>query len=387
MTEKSPEVLATADLSPVSPAPLHLSSPVVVPSLQDQADSLSNMSLEENGEPPTASGVAVEQTETTDLNTNSTANSQYDANNTNTVTSYQADFDSLDDGVKGQENRAALVGGEGHIEQQPSQHNDGDVSKHDTPAISSDVSDPLTNQSEVIIPDISFATHAQSVHQPAPIQDAADVYLPAPQGLAVVSSSTDTSAPQPSTAPPAGKSDNAKNDIDIQSLVDRIIGDASTTTASQAPGPDNFASIPAPAQTGSLPPRPPMSQPTYVRPEDGLGYLPGLSYPTPYNLPPAPGTYPAGAPGTAPDTRNNFPLPPSSSLNALPASTFPISHYDSTYAATAGAQAPTFNQSQQWETFLQDERRYVSEAKWDRFPEGSRLFIGMFVGTRYPSNC
>ena len=28
------------------------------------------------------------------------------------------------------------------------------------------------------------------------------------------------------------------------------------------------------------------------------------------------------------------------------------------------------------ENFLQEERKYVSEAKWDRFPEGSRLLIG-----------
>ena len=26
---------------------------------------------------------------------------------------------------------------------------------------------------------------------------------------------------------------------------------------------------------------------------------------------------------------------------------------------------------------MADERQYMSEAKWDRFPEGSRIFIGM----------
>jgi RNA recognition motif-containing protein len=30
----------------------------------------------------------------------------------------------------------------------------------------------------------------------------------------------------------------------------------------------------------------------------------------------------------------------------------------------------------QWDQFLADERQYMSEAKWDRFPEGSRIFIG-----------
>jgi hypothetical protein len=30
----------------------------------------------------------------------------------------------------------------------------------------------------------------------------------------------------------------------------------------------------------------------------------------------------------------------------------------------------------QWDQFMADERQYMSEAKWDRFPEGSRIFIG-----------
>jgi hypothetical protein len=29
-----------------------------------------------------------------------------------------------------------------------------------------------------------------------------------------------------------------------------------------------------------------------------------------------------------------------------------------------------------WDQFIADERQYMSEAKWDRFPEGSRIFIG-----------
>ncbi|PHH73187.1 hypothetical protein CDD82_5613 [Ophiocordyceps australis] len=33
----------------------------------------------------------------------------------------------------------------------------------------------------------------------------------------------------------------------------------------------------------------------------------------------------------------------------------------------------------QWDRFVADERQYMSDAKWDRFPEGSRLFIGNFA--------
>lgn len=31
---------------------------------------------------------------------------------------------------------------------------------------------------------------------------------------------------------------------------------------------------------------------------------------------------------------------------------------------------------------MTDERQYMSEAKWDRFPEGSRLFIGTTIDNR-----
>ena len=37
---------------------------------------------------------------------------------------------------------------------------------------------------------------------------------------------------------------------------------------------------------------------------------------------------------------------------------------------------------QKWEAFLQDERKFVSEARWDRFPEGSRIFIGNLSSER-----
>lgn len=38
-------------------------------------------------------------------------------------------------------------------------------------------------------------------------------------------------------------------------------------------------------------------------------------------------------------------------------------------------QAPSYHQ--QWDLYVADEMRYIAEQKWDRFPEGSRVFIGM----------
>ncbi|KAK4242919.1 hypothetical protein C8A03DRAFT_28920 [Achaetomium macrosporum] len=37
---------------------------------------------------------------------------------------------------------------------------------------------------------------------------------------------------------------------------------------------------------------------------------------------------------------------------------------------------------QRWEQFQADEKRYTSEAKWERFPEGSRIFIGNLSSER-----
>ena len=35
----------------------------------------------------------------------------------------------------------------------------------------------------------------------------------------------------------------------------------------------------------------------------------------------------------------------------------------------------------QYEDYLHDEEIYVSEGTWDRFPQGSRLFVGQFRAT------
>jgi hypothetical protein len=37
---------------------------------------------------------------------------------------------------------------------------------------------------------------------------------------------------------------------------------------------------------------------------------------------------------------------------------------------------PAVHAQQTWESFQADEKRYMTEAKWERFPDGSRIFIG-----------
>ncbi|KAI8963591.1 hypothetical protein F5Y11DRAFT_144514 [Daldinia sp. FL1419] len=397
MTEKAPEVLATADLTPVSPAPLHLSSPVVVPSLQDQADTLCTMPLSNGSHipPPVAAAEPVEAVDQSGL---PSSTSQSNACNAGTAALFQSSLGSDVGGLRNQEEGTALLEGERDV-QHPSQQNgveiQQDVSNTIESSISSVTSDSLTNGSEPPVShDLSSTTPDQSVHQPALNSSLLEAQeSPKPQEQAVANLSTDDSdVHQPLLNAPAMKDNHtssaANNELDIQSLVDKIIGNASVGNASQTAVSQSSANIPAPPQAVSLPPRPPMpllSAQPYMHPDDSLNYQSGLSYHnanTISAIPPPPGTYSTGAPGTALDARNSLPPPPTSSLNTLPAHSFPVPQFDPAYSASTGATSQASDQHQRWETFLQEERRYVSEAKWDRFPEGSRLFIGNLSSDR-----
>jgi hypothetical protein len=40
----------------------------------------------------------------------------------------------------------------------------------------------------------------------------------------------------------------------------------------------------------------------------------------------------------------------------------------------------------EYDQFLRDERNYVTEGAWDRFPPGSRLFVGTTNTARHPTH-
>ncbi|KAI1455101.1 hypothetical protein F4805DRAFT_460035 [Annulohypoxylon moriforme] len=427
MSGTSPPLLATANLTPLSPAPLHPSSPVVVPALQDQADTLYTMSLSDGDQVPSAAvaGQTSDVTLATGQNNGSTAMANYQDNTPSGAGGtipYLTYFEVENDGDK--EEGTPLVKDDRNIEHPNHDQQNAtataatieaqqDVSKPNASALSSDQSESQTDLSEVTTStstshDISPSIPVQHVHQPVPNtsrsspQEAQEPQEP--QEQAVVASSptithtldepqppaeTATEKTEPKTeaqAPSSAASDN----IDIQDIVDKIIGNSSTGPANQSPVPQISANTPS----ISLPPRPPMPQQAplaqpHVRLEDvpGLNYQPGLSYTPatgiPSSLPPPPSTYSVGAPGTALEARNTLPPPPpTSSLSSLPAHPFPVAQFDPTYVTATGLQSQSSDQSQQWETFLHEERRYVSEAKWDRFPEGSRLFIGNLSSDR-----
>lgn len=211
---------------------------------------------------------------------------------------------------------------------------------------------------------------------------------------------------KPSTPPPIYKSIQ-NGEIDIQQLLDNITANAELGAANAAPNSASTSSPTFPPGSSafshtSLPPRPqvlskPPMHPAYA-PQNGIRkYHAGSTYPAPPGTTPrAPGLpgslIAAGAPGTHTDPRNGLPPPPAASFNSPPTS-FSRPGENMPFAPQRGPQHSRGPSSAddgedegevQWgpdvqklyDAFLAEECRNVAEGVWDRFPMGSRLFIG-----------
>jgi RNA recognition motif. (a.k.a. RRM, RBD, or RNP domain) len=218
----------------------------------------------------------------------------------------------------------------------------------------------------------------------------------------------------------------AKEGVNYQSLLDTLSQSAATapiadtltapTTASTNEGitlPETGSEKPFPVGAG-LPPRPPPQERPAIHPN----YSPNESIRSYHHLPPQninpvsyqsqQTNYRANA-GTA--TGSNVPPPQASAraANGLPPP--PIATFQQSPASVAPTQSPSVqslrevggratkspsqkqdsqgidDEEQPWgpdiqkkyDQFLHDERIYVTEGVWDRFPPGSRLFVGEIV--------
>lgn len=251
---------------------------------------------------------------------------------------------------------------------------------------------------------------------------------PAPLAVDGTSDPTIPETAQAQSQPPPAHSYESisKGEIDIQQLLDNITANAeinassangtptATTVSSPTfpagpPGPTGPSTLPS---HSSLPPRPqvlqkPAMHPAYASQDDIRKYHAGPSFAVPpgstaYRAPGMPmPIIAAGAPGTKTDARNILPPPPAASFNAPPSLPAPPSSVlpphpkqDRTQSSTEGGDAEDAGEiqwgadvQQLYDKFLADERMYVSEGLWDRFPAGSRLFIGMLCSssTNLPS--
>lgn len=179
-------------------------------------------------------------------------------------------------------------------------------------------------------------------------------------------------------------------EIDIQRLLDNITANADSKSADAHNTTPSVisptSSLPAHA---SLPPRPQITQqparasisyqipkpsdPTITSPVAAAPGRNGL-------LPPPPGAYTGPA----------LPIPPPHGQN--PAMRPPGTSSDVPLMRAADASEDLAEEDRPWppevqrlyDGFLADERGYVTEGAWDKFPAGSRLFIGKFNVLGYP---
>ena len=221
----------------------------------------------------------------------------------------------------------------------------------------------------------------------------------------------------------SGDKVSASNEVDYQTLLDNLSRATATAPAADtisAPTTAESNENTSLSQTGTekplpvgagLPPRPPPQEkpaihPSYSANESIRSYhqLPTANASvSPYPQQPPPYRQDVGMPpvNVAPLPSNNFraangllPPPPLATFQQTPQNVLPqqiggvqASHdRESVSTPTVGAGTPVGeDQERPWgpdvqtkyDQFLHDERVYVTEGVWDRFPPGSRLFVGM----------
>ncbi|KAK8021691.1 hypothetical protein PG990_006829 [Apiospora arundinis] len=409
-----PEVVASADLEPCSPKPINLSSPAAVPALQDQVDTYYTMSQPSAVDSlSAAAALAAHESATNNIGqiqscqavspiqlngdeahevAETTSGGEQNQSEGKDSPSGTADADG-DDYAKAFDSPAAEV----------VEDTQGDVSQGDaTTASAVDTKVPsITEPSSEVVPptDTTYPTQ-----QPAqPTETTLQSYLerlqaqgdqpstdsPSQTGAERLSQNTTEVDVKSGLDAPGAPHTQPADSIDIQALVDNITARAAASDTIQATSsvkPDDSQTgaksqhlqAQAPTQTSSLPPRPPVSQqPTSasLHAEEAKRFPHAANVPTTFPVPPSTGmSYSYG-------TDVNYPPPPTmNSTAANPA--MPIAQYSAAPGLTNNVPSSEPQQQQTYEIFLQEERKYVSEAKWDRFPEGSRLFIGNLSSER-----
>jgi nuclear polyadenylated RNA-binding protein 3 len=420
MTSDAPEFY-TKPTTPLSPLPFHPPEPSNIPVLRNQIDPIFNMT-------------------STHLNTSDVDMTQAADDASNRSISNDSSEDNDDSGFSDtfdKDDRRADDAAKDTTAQQDAEVDDdfaktfdsdgeGSSSKQDEiatthveqiqcpPAPLSSAADhtahaaPVSSSSHVL----SGGAEPTAFHDALPHTTAGDASVATYSIAAPVATETQ----QPQTLPLSYEA-VSNGEIDIQQLLDNITANAalnapSATNAPQTPPTfsnanlsQGTAGLPAHA---SLPPRPQVTQ----NPATAQGYTahddmrkyhagpPGFQPPPnstyrPLGAPPAISA--AGAPGTASDPLNALPPPPLASFHP-PAGAGPIppppfgfvpfaegNRLPSKEPPASASAASQSDDDHSWnpavkklyDEFLADERMYVSEGLWDRFPVGSRLFIGL----------
>jgi hypothetical protein len=403
MTHDAPE-FHTETLSPLSPLPVHPSEPAKIPVLENQIDPIFNMTST-HLDPDPASLVATAATAanpdpiadpSTDQGKSPSAHSSFsDAYNEQPEDANKQEHETADQGTEVSDDYAMTFDSDAE-DQAESEEPSKAVLEPDTlslpvipnsqgfPSIYAAISSNITN-----LP-------SQAEISPAPIPPATTT-IESPRANASDDSANQVAdnATNPHTHT---YEEIASGGIDIQQLLDNITANAeknaeknAATSDTSPPNISNVSPTSLPSHA-SLPPRPNIPQKRPF-PNDIQKFHAGVQGPPPaaaaFRANTAASLVAAGAPGTSTDPRGGLPPPPS--LGAPPISSAgninsQINRFPAPGVQTnsIGSQDEADELDQKWgpevqkiyDQFLDNERMYVTEGLWDRFPIGSRLFIG-----------
>lgn len=397
-------------LTPESPRPLHVAEPANIPVLQHQMDPVFNdtstydhASSVESGQPlsvnvrPPAHGLSTQSSGSEDVRKENIGPRQVSQN-------------------------------PGSFHSGPSQVDDGSMNKNDT-SVSTPVKDSVPSSrsspgetSAARVPANPSLTAVDADSAPPLGQTTADGPSHAPQGISAANHLDNAASNWPAQPTPSDRLDtqhhgNVPNSreggVDFQNLLDNLPPPSSTAPSAPAASEAIASAVDdsAPqaaydesAQTQAslgLPPRPPPQEKPSIHPN----YDPSDDIRSYHHLPPHTSSTPtsysqqdsnhlpyitAAPPGTSSGT-NNLPPPPIASFQQPPtsgtASQEPagqLSPKKDGPDRQAGRPLKGTEDDIPWgrevqrkyDEFLHEERIYVTEGLWDRFPPGSRLFVG-----------
>ena len=219
--------------------------------------------------------------------------------------------------------------------------------------------------------------------------------------LTVASNTANAATPSGTPNPPPTLANNLPSNVDLQALLTKLSPSTPTVppplllSTSQSPSQSNgaaaAAAVAAAAAIASS--TPPAHGSAPLSPIQRLHNRTQSNTPLPH---PSHPSHPQPPPAASLPQPPNHPLPPvpvvSSSVPGHPAAGYPaslppppnFSHHKQPPPAASVTEDDdeedvrpfTVDEEEEFSRFLADERDYVTQGQWDRFPPGSRLFIG-----------
>lgn len=424
--QPDPQYFRGKTLTPESPVPLHIPEPSHIPVLLHQTDPIFNLMSTHMDPPSTSSYATTSGSELPPQEHSQAAQSNTAAASLNNGISHQENLPRGREPDQGDKDYVLAFENE-DLAEGLAEEMDTDTSPNhlSTSAAQPSASTPA-HETLSSHPQDDPSSYPHQVHTSLPESSNVIPGSPQPTQAASVVEEQD---PQAAPGSPSNSDDQTQDGgVNYQALLDNL----SPSTAT-APSADNIASIttaapsttptiPRPTSTESpvpavplapgLPPRPPPQEkpaihPNYTTAEDIRSYhyphvqaanlpapgasqpnnpirsITGFTHPLPTNgsigsngLPPPPlATFQQSALQTAQPSQPS-PITPQSRQPEIPTQAVDRN----AVTLESGPDEPPWpaELERQYDEFTSEEAKYVAEGVWDRFPPGSRLFVGMF---------